>query len=146
LLALRHLKGQHSGENIAASVLKAIRNYKIKERAGFFVLDNRDIQSNDVAVNEILRALHPEMSRKRRRLRCLAHVTNVIAKAFLLGQKADEFTEESLVAEHQSDTNKTSRAWKNRGLSGSCKTFICYIRLSPQRRQDFKKCQIGKKT
>ena len=108
LLALRHVNRHQSGDNIAASVLAIIRNYKIKKRVGFFILDN--IQSNDVTVNEpcILKC-RKEKARKRRRLRCLAHVTNLVAKAFLLGQKADEFTEELLIAKHQTDSNKKSR-------------------------------------
>jgi hypothetical protein len=73
-----------------ASVLQVIKEY-IRDRIGFFVLDNAS--SNDVAVDRILHALYPEMSkeaRKRRRLRYLTHVTNLVTKVFYLSPKADD--------------------------------------------------------
>ena len=40
LLALRELVGEHSGENMAALLLRVIKDYKIGKRVGFFVTDN----------------------------------------------------------------------------------------------------------
>ncbi len=57
LLTIHQLKGEHSSENIAASVLKVIKEYRIRDRIGFFVLDN--IGSNDTAVEHILCSLYP---------------------------------------------------------------------------------------
>jgi hypothetical protein len=95
LLAIRHVKG-HSGE----SVYQVIREYRIQDQVGFFVLDNDS--SNDVAVDCILRRLDsgmPEDERKRRRIRCLTHVINLVAKAFLLGGKAETVADELTLAE-----------------------------------------------
>jgi hypothetical protein len=47
-LAIRQLKGEHSGKNIAGSVLQVIKEYRIRDRIVFFFLDNAS--SNDVAV------------------------------------------------------------------------------------------------
>jgi hypothetical protein len=91
LLAIRKLVGKHSGENIAASVCKVLKEYRIQKKVGFFILDNASV--NGVAVDRIMSSLHPDMpekQRKRRRLRCFNHITNLVAKAFLLGVKADE--------------------------------------------------------
>lgn len=73
-----------------------IGEYKIGGRVGYLMLDNAS--SKDKAVDLILRTLYPKMSekqRKRRRLRCLAHVVNLAAWAFLLGKKADITLEEA---------------------------------------------------
>jgi hypothetical protein len=74
-------------------------------------LDNAS--SNDVAVDRILHVLYPEMSegaRKRRRLRCLAHVTNLVAKAFYLGPKADDIVTELLAAERRENRKYLAKA------------------------------------
>jgi hypothetical protein len=145
LLAIRQLKGEHSGENIAASVRKVIKEYRIDDRVGFFVLDNAG--SNDTAVEHILCSLYPEMSneaRKRRRLRCLLHVTNLVAKAFLLGRKAEDIADELYQAQYHADFKKMSRVWHKFGALGRLHNLIRHIRLSPQRRQEFKQCQSDK--
>lgn len=141
LLAIRQLKGEHSGENIAACVLRVMKEYKIRKKVGFFILDNAS--SNDVAVNIILRSLYPSMSetaRKRRRLRCLAHVTNLVAKAFLLGPKAEETVDELNAA--QRDSGRLANTWQKHGALGRLQNLIRYIRITPQRRQSFKACQV----
>lgn len=141
LLAIRQLKNEHSGENIAACVLRVIKEYKIRKKVGFFVLDNAS--SNDVAVDIILHSLYPSMSetaRKRRRLRCLAHVTNLVAKAFLLGPKAEETLDELFVARH--DSGRLANTWQKHGALGRLQNLIRYIRITPQRRQNFKECQV----
>ena len=145
LLAIRQLKGEHSGENIAASVLKVIKEYRIRDRIGFFVLDNAG--SNDTAVEHILCSLYPEMSneaRKRRRLRCLLHVTNLVAKAFLLGRKAEDIADELYQAQYHADFKKMSRVWHKFGALGRLHNLIRHIRLSPQQRQEFRQYQSDK--
>jgi hypothetical protein len=143
LLAIRRLKGVHSGENIAACVLRVFKEYKIRKRVGFFILDNAS--NNDVAVNAILRSLYPTMSetaRKRRRIRCLAHVTNLVAKAFLLGEKSEETPDELRVAEHQEDSGRLATFWQKHGALGRLQNLIRFIRTTPQRRQSFKECLV----
>ena len=57
LLALRQLKGEHSGANIAQVVLNVVSKYRIGSRIRYFVLDNAS--SNDIAIDLILRTLYP---------------------------------------------------------------------------------------
>ena len=127
LLAIRRLEGEHSGENIASAVLRVIKEYRIRNRVGFFILDNAS--SNDVAVDIILSKLYRDMdekARKRRRLRCLAHVTNLVAKAFLMGPKGEEMTDELLLAQHHEDSERATRAWRKHGALGKLQNLIRY--------------------
>src|SRR5947209_6667996 len=91
LIALRSLDGEHTGENMAGLLLKVFREYKIGGYIGFFILDNAF--ANDTCVDLVLQKLYPQMSTKqrlRRRLRCLGHVINLSAQAFLLGKYSQE--------------------------------------------------------
>jgi hypothetical protein len=108
------------------------------------ILDNAS--SNDVAVDCILRSLYPEMSkeaRKRRRLRCLAHVTNLVAKAFYLGPKADDITDELLLAQLHADFGRMAHTWQKHGALGRLQNLVRHIRLTPKRREEFKRCQTN---
>ena len=132
LLALRQLKGEHSGVNIAQVVLNVVSEYKIGSRIGYFVLDNAS--SNDTAVDLILRTLYPQMTerqRKRRRLRCLGHVVNLAAQAFLLGKTADTTLEELKLAYSRRDFNTIAMIWRKQGALGRLYNIIRYIRISP---------------
>jgi hypothetical protein len=40
VLALQELDGEHSGQNLADSIIKIINNYKIVLKVGYFVIDN----------------------------------------------------------------------------------------------------------
>jgi hypothetical protein len=149
LLAIRQLNGEHSGENIAECVLLVFKEYNIRKRVGFFILDNAS--NNDTAVNAILCSLYPTMSetaRKRRRIRCLAHVTNLVAKAFLLGQKSEETKDELQVAENQNkeDPGKLATFWQKHGALGRLQNLVRFIRMTPQRRQKFKECLVDSKS
>jgi hypothetical protein len=95
LIALRSLDGEHTGENMAALLLKVFREYKIGGRICFSTLDNAS--TNDVCVDLVLHKLYPGMNvkqRRRRRLRCLGHVINLAAQAFLFGKKSQETLDE----------------------------------------------------
>jgi hypothetical protein len=71
LIGLRRLRGVHSGENIAETILTLLNEYEITSRISFFTADNAE--SNDKAINLILQAARPDLSleqRKQLRLRC----------------------------------------------------------------------------
>jgi len=89
------LDSEHSGANIAQCVLNVIGEYKFSGKIRYFMLNNAT--SNNIAVNLILKTLYLKMSvkqRRRHRLRCLSHVVNLCAQAFLLGKKAKSTLEE----------------------------------------------------
>jgi hypothetical protein len=146
LLAIRRVRG-HSGEDIAESVHQVIREYRIQDLVGFFVLDNA--LSNDTAVDCILRMLDssmPEDARKRRQIRCLAHIINLVAKAFLLGEKAEKVADELATAERHEDDDEISQVWRKHGALGKLQNLIRHIRASTKRRDQFKKCESDKES
>jgi hypothetical protein len=144
LLAIQRLEGEHSGANQAQVVLDVIGEYRIRGRIGYFMLDNAS--SNDTAVDLILQTLYPNMSekqRKRRRLRCLAHVVNLAAQAFLLGKRSDTTLEELQLAYSRHDFEAIANIWRKQGALGRLHNIIRYIRMSPQRREEFRRCIVG---
>lgn len=133
LLGLRRLRGTHSGENIADVVLEVIRKYELTgDRIGWFVLDNAT--SNDTCVAEILKALGIHDTVARRRLRCLGHVINLAAKAFLFGADPNNFEKE---VERTEEEKKEREIWRKRGPIGKLHNVVTYIRSTPQRREEF---------
>ena len=82
------------------------------------------------------------IARKYRRLRCLAHIINLVARAFLLGPKADDMADELFLAQRHCDFKKLAAIWRNHGPLGRLQNLIRHIRLTPQRREKFKTCQV----
>jgi hypothetical protein len=146
LIALRSLDGEHTGENMAALLLKVFREYKIGGRIGFFILDNAS--TNDVCVDLVLRKLYPGMNarqRRRRRLRCLGHVINLAAQAFLFGKKSQETLDELDLAYRRHDFEAIAKLWRKQGVLGRLHNIVRYIRMTPQRRAEWRKIVIGTK-
>ena len=144
LLAMRQLEGEHTGANQAQIVLNIIGEYRFGGKVGYFMLDNAS--SNDTAVDLILKTLYPNMSvkqRKRRRLRCLGHVVNLCAQAFLLGEKADTTLEELELAYSRHDFESIAKLWRQQGALGRLHNIVRYIRMSPQRREEFRRVIVG---
>jgi hypothetical protein len=137
LLGLRRLRGRHSGENIAEAVVSVVNSYKIADKIGCFVLDNAT--SNDTCVEEILRQLNIDDSVEHRRLRCLGHIINLGAKAFLFGQNPDAFVKEVIAADDIDDELKALKIWRAKGPIGKLHNVVVYIRRTPQRREEFDK-------
>lgn len=143
LIALRKVEGEHSGANMAATISKVFREYKIGRRIGFFVLDNAS--TNDTCVDIILRTLYPKMSekqRRRRRLRCLGHIVNLAAQVFLLGKGAEKTLDELEIAFLRQDFQKIADIWRKQGALGRLHNIVRYIRMTPQRRQEFRRCVV----
>ena len=143
LIALRKIEGEHSGANMAATILKVFREYKIGSRIGFFVLDSAS--TNDTCVEIILKTLYPKMNekqRRRRRLRCLGHIVNLAARAFLLGHGAEKTLDELEIAYLRHDFQKIALTWRKQGALGRFHNIVRYIRMTPQRRQEFRRCVV----
>lgn len=77
LLRLLRLVGPHSGENMATYVKAVIDQYELGSKLGYFMLDNAE--SNDTCL-ETLAKWFP-MDVRRRHLRCVGHVINLIVWA-----------------------------------------------------------------
>ena len=83
--------------------------------------------------------------RLRRRLRCLGHVINLSAQAFLLGKHSQETLSQLEHAYLQYDFEATAKVWRKQGALGRLHNIIRYIRMTPQRRAEWGKIAIGTK-
>ena len=140
LLGLCHLMGAHSGANMAEQVVQIIKDYNLIDKIGYFVLDNAT--NNDTCLEETFDALSLEVQVKTRRLRCLGHVINLTAQAFLYGENAEAF-----ISEVGSDTVLANEAeelkiWRKKGPIGKLHNIVTFIRRTPQRREAFQKIII----
>jgi hypothetical protein len=137
LLSLRRLEGSHSGENIAELVIETLQKYQI-DRLGYFVCDNAS--SNDTAIRDILKSYGIVGEQNRRRLRCLGHIINLAAQAFLFGKDSEAFESGDL------DNLETAyQIWQQSGPVGQIHYLVAFIRASSQRREDFTRLQGDQK-
>ena len=140
LIGLKRVRGCHSGENIAESILKVIKEYRIASKLGYFQADNAG--DNDTCIKTVLREFLPQINPEHRRLRCWGHIINLAAKAFLSGTDSDAF---ELDSDSDSEIQKTELrhekeqliTWRKKGCVGKLHNIIMWIRRSPQRRQAF---------
>ena len=101
LLGIRRITGSHTGENLACHLIKLIDDYRIKDNLGYFMLDNAD--NMDTTVKHLLISTNPQLEPKERRLRCVGHIINLIAKAFLFGAEAKHYeVNDEMLSEYQS--------------------------------------------
>jgi hypothetical protein len=144
VLALREVEGEHSGENMADVLFHIFNDYRITEQIGFFMADNAS--SNDVCIDTVLKTLYPYMTKKqrlRRCLRCLGHIVNLCAQAFIVGKDADKVCREIEAAYREGEFAKIGELWRKKGAVGWLHNIVGYIRASSQRRQFFKSIEIG---
>lgn len=139
VLGMRRVHGEHTGENVRSTVLKLLNEYDIGGgQIGYFMLDNAS--SNDTAVNFILKKLCPWMEvkqRRYRRLRCLGHIINLYCQAFLMGRNSERYLAKLEKHYQRGDYAKIEELWKRFGCLGRLHNLVRYIRLTPQRREEF---------
>ena len=124
-LGLPQLHGPHSGANIAQQCLSLLFWYGIGPKIGYWVLDNAF--NNDRAVDILVKKLleHPEYAASRLysdtyRLRCIVHVVNLVAHAFLKGLIFANDAEERSVLD-----------WRKKGPIGKLHRMVHHIRITP---------------
>ena len=146
LMGLKRMEGSHGGEAMAEVIIPVLREYNIAPKLGVFVTDNAE--SNDNAITAILRELRPDLDMYSRRGRCLGHIINLAAKAFLFGTDVEAF--ENVVKQIDEDTEFDSKvmknaqaAWRKKGVVGRFHNLTVFVRSSPQRREAFKRCVVG---
>lgn len=142
LLSLRRLWCGHSGENVAEPMVDILEDWGISTRLGYFMADNEP--ANHEAIRCTLRHVKPDLSTdqmNQRRVRCLAHVLHLTAKAFVLSNPA-KFETQSEVFERQGDLENLQYLWEQRGVIGKVVNFIRYIRTSPKERIAFSRIKV----
>ncbi|KJZ69640.1 hypothetical protein HIM_10979 [Hirsutella minnesotensis 3608] len=145
VLGMRRVHGEHSGENLGSTVLELLKEYDIGgDQIGYFMLDNAS--SNDTAVEFILKELCPWMKpqqRRHRRLRCLGHIVNLCCQAFLMGRNCEKYLAKLEKHHQRGGYVKVEELWKKFGCLGRLHNLVRYIRLTPQRREEFAAIIIG---
>ena len=130
LLSIPEVLGRHSGANIAETVEEIVHEYNIQSRVGYFVTDNAG--NNDTALDLISEEL--DFNAKHRRLRCMGHILNLVARSILFGSDPDAL---------QMDTDKARQnidevtLWRRHGPIGKLHNTVKYVFQSPQRLQRF---------
>ena len=102
--------------------------------------------SNDTAIDLILKMLYLNMSvkqQKQRQLRCLGYVVNLCVQVFLLGKKADTTLEELELAYSRHDFKLIMKLQRQQGALGRLYNIMRYIRISPQRREEFRRVIVS---
>lgn len=95
LIALRHVVGSHSGENIQFHLSAVIRDFHLEERLGWFTFDNDD--SNDKGLRLVFQALYGHNGQRasqeviQRRCRCWAHTINLFVKPIVVEGDVEEW-------------------------------------------------------
>jgi hypothetical protein len=75
-LGLRRLQGSYSGEYISEAAIPMLEDYDLKEKFGYFILNNAD--NNNKYVEYILKKMRPELEFCKRCFRCFGHILNLI--------------------------------------------------------------------
>ncbi|SCO92701.1 uncharacterized protein FRV6_16829 [Fusarium oxysporum] len=125
VLGIRRVYGEHTGENLGSVVLELLKEYDIGgDEIGYFMLDNAS--SNDTAVGFILKELCPWTRNN-------VAIADFAAWATLSTSAARRFSWVGTVEE----------PWKRFGCLGRLHNLVRYIRLTPQRREEFAAIIIG---
>jgi hypothetical protein len=90
-----------------------------------------------------MRRLKPTETDRVRRVRCCAHILNLAAKAFLLGDDCEAFEAAVDLAEQATVRDETNLAaeqakWRTKGPIGKFHNIVAFIRALPQRREEFR--------
>lgn len=155
LLGLRPMYGAHSGVAIAEELLTVMREFKISDRVGYLVADNAS--NNDTVLREIAKEI--DVDPLRQRIRCGAHILNLVAKAILYGTDIDCVADAAKFASRfdssgsgdaLTNTGKTVRsrdesaslaAWRKGGALGRCHNLVYHVKGSARRRRYFESKQ-----
>jgi len=113
LIGIRRVYGSHSGENIAEAIIPVLKEMEIIGQLGFFQADNAD--TNDTAIRCILRTLRPDIrDPDKRRVRCIGHIVNLAARAFIFGRNADAFEAQTDDARRRTHLERLQQLWREK--------------------------------
>ena len=146
LLGMKRMRAGHSGEDIAEVVLQVLHQYGIINKLGVFVADNAD--SNDTAIKALMKEIDPYIKDVAPyRSRCLGHIINLAAKAFIFGNNSDAFEAVTELVDETTPMDSqvirdAQAAWLKKGAIGKLHNLVVFIRSSPQRRAAFMRVTV----
>ncbi len=132
---------------MAVVVLDVLSVYAIRNRLGYFVMDNAT--NNDTMLEAIAREFQAVdgiyYDPIEHRLRCIGHVINLSVQAFLFGRHPDIENGRRARGEDGGDdpSNKELQDYRKLGPQGKLHNIIVYIMRSPQRIQKFRRLSKG---
>lgn len=139
LLALVEVEGAHTGEQLAAHMFMVLDQYHIKDRLGYFVMDNAT--ANDRMVTSISHQLFEKdglsYNSQQHRLRCNCHIINLSVQAFLFGPLPEDVILGGVGGDEEGPTTAELQRWRKMGPLGKLHNIVVYIKASPQRTQVF---------
>lgn len=120
---------------ISATIQAILDQFRIPpHRLGYFVADNAS--ENDTCVKD----LEDTFGYRRgwRRVRCMGHIINLVARALLFGESPDGFEEEN---QEFMDIVEEQRRWRMLGPIGKLHNVVVWIRSTAERRREFENRQ-----
>ena len=94
----------------------------------------------------VLKKIDPRLLKRkiqRRRIRCIGHIINLCAQAFIIGKDAEKVCKNLETALRDGEYKKIRDLWRKRGSIRRLHNIIHYIRVSSQRRNRFAKQVVG---
>jgi hypothetical protein len=114
----------------AVVILPLLTRFGItSENLGYFVLDNA--LNNNTTLFELAKSLH--FDPKEKRLRCIGHILNLIAKEYLFGQDCKSFEDEYQAA----GAPERRQLWRRRGELGKLHNLVAHVMTSGKRTDIF---------
>lgn len=87
----------HNVESIAVAVVPIFLELGMVSKLGFFTTDDATV--NDLTIRPVLTKLHPGILQpEKRRVRCLCHIINSAAQAFLFARDSQSLEEVQFVS------------------------------------------------
>jgi hypothetical protein len=138
LLALEVFAESHTAEKMAEVLQRVLLEWELDAvNVGVFIGDN--LKTNDACVKVLVRQVFDEFeSPKAHRARCVAHIINLVAQAFIYGKKNEAFVIEAeqlknIDRRDLDAVTREQRLWRSRGSFGKFHNVVKYIRGSAQR-------------
>ena len=131
LLGIKHIQGSHTGNNLACYLTKLIKDYQIKDNLGYFMLDNA--KNMNTTVKSLCTSPGPQFKPKERRLQCIGHIINLVAKAFLFDADDQHYEIDDDSSLEPEDIEKSLALWRKLGPVGKVHNLVKFVRGSPQR-------------
>lgn len=131
-LGLPEFTGRKTGENMAALMSKTMKEYEITSRKiGYFNSDNAS--NNDNCLKFL--GIEFGFDWEEKRLRCLGHVINLVAKAMVLGEGCSAWEKDLQAA----GTDLKSELWRQMGPIGKLVNMATMINRSPESQRVFRR-------
>jgi hypothetical protein len=134
LLALPMMYGSHTGVSIAEQIHAIVRHFRLSDNFGYAIADNAS--ENNACLDHLSELL--EIDLDKRRVMCMGHVINLVAKQYLWGSDVDAF-EERLTSVTAEELELCQ--WRKMGPIGKLHNLIRYATHSAKRRHLLKTIQ-----